>query len=62
MTSGVAEATDAAKASGPARAAGTVEAADASLTRSDLSAPGIRRRRAYGVSRGFARYGKLREC
>jgi DNA topoisomerase IB len=50
MTSGVAQATDAAKATGPARAADAFKAADASLTRSDLSAPGIRRRRS---GRGF---------
>jgi len=56
MTSGVAQATDATTSAGAAQAADTAKAvdtakaADASLTRSELTAPGIRRRRS---GRGF---------
>ena len=50
MTSGVAQAATAATATGAAQAADTAKAVDASLTRSELTAPGIRRRRS---GRGF---------
>jgi hypothetical protein len=46
MTSGVAQAATAAMATGAAQAADTAKAVDASLTRSELTAPGIRRRRS----------------
>jgi DNA topoisomerase IB len=58
MTSGAAQASDATAASGAAQDGDAAKAADAALTRSELTEPGIRRRRCGRGFRYFAADGK----